>query len=649
MVWSRRPIQTAERLRQRRRGRTLGRAAAIVASALLLVSFSLEGATFGQDVPRGGSESRPTQPDAPRGGSESSPTRPDAPRGGSESSPTQSGSESRSTQRGDATARAVPGYRQADRIAVLTVEGVIDEITLVSLERRIADAKEGGYGAVVIDLDTPGGLVGAALDISHLLKNDAPVNTVAWVNPEALSAGTLISLACREIVVHPDAIWGDCAPIWGAPLGVLIEMPPAERAKIESRLRAEVVDAARRHHYDENLVQAFISVGIELWMLENADTGERIFVDDAEYERVFGEEPPQQKASAVPPASGQRRTIVPWLSDLVAPAELYEQEPMSDEEIEETIQRAQTRPPARDPLTADDADEWRLLGQVVASDELLTLKAAESIDYGLAQAIIRNDEELKAYFGAEDLVRWNMSWSEHLVRFLVSTPVRGVLIVIFILGLFLEMAAPGMGIFGALAGTALLILIGAPFIAGMAQWWEIVLILIGIGLIAAEIFVIPGFGVAGISGVLCLLVGVVGTFVSGDVTTVRGQDQLYTGVIATVVSILAAAVGVWILSRYVYEFPLFKRLILTATTEAASGGEESAPILRAMGPAQAESPVAVGDVGVAQTDLRPSGRARFDGRSVDVVTVGGYIMAGAAVRVTSVGRFRIEVEEAEEA
>jgi membrane-bound serine protease (ClpP class) len=99
--------------------------------------------------------------------------------------------------------RAVPASRQANTVAVLPVHGEIDRITLRSLERRLREASQLGAGAVVLDIDTPGGEMLATLDICHLIRTRAPANTVAWINPKAFSAGTIIALACRETVVHP--------------------------------------------------------------------------------------------------------------------------------------------------------------------------------------------------------------------------------------------------------------------------------------------------------------------------------------------------------------------------------------------------------------------------------------------------------------
>jgi len=85
-------------------------------------------------------------------------------------------------------------------------------------------------------------------------------------------------------------------------------------------------------------------------------------------------------------------------------------------------------------------------------------------------------------------------------------PVKIVLMIVVIIGLVWEMAAPGLGLPGAIGVAALLILIGAPALTGMAQWWDILFICLGILFIAGEIFVIPGFGIAGISGTILLCI-----------------------------------------------------------------------------------------------------------------------------------------------
>ena len=548
---------------------------------------------------------------------------------------------------------AVPAYRQAKQVAVLTIRGPIDGMTLISLERRMKKAVQDGADAVVLDIDTPGGEMGAMLNICNLMRDRkvTPVNAVAWVNPTAYSAGTIIALACREIVVDPNATFGDAAPIQISPFSGLQPVPPTERAKMLAPILTEINDSAKRNHYDQGLVQSFVRLSDGLWMLENTRTNDRVFVGLNEYRAIFGEDPPPTivgqpvpSATTAPSATQPARGTLRPTFDSSIPRDLAA-EHLSPGETQMWQDYLNALQPARPSLTAADRNEWRLVRQVIDDQSLLTLRTNEAMYYGLAKAVIANDQELQTYFGASRVLRYDQSWSEGLVRVLISLPVRALLIVIFLICLFVELAAPGLGIFGTVAAVALLMLIGAPYLAGMAQWWEVLLIVAGLLLVLVELFLIPGTGFAGIAGVGCLLVGLVATFVSGDISSDEGQTQMWTGLVTTLVSIFAAGVLIWLISRQIHSYPILNRLILhAALPEAGSSATAATSLLQAMG-GTATGEARVGDIGAAETDLRPSGRAVFAGRLINVQSTGGYIQRGAAVRIVSLTRFAIEVEE----
>jgi membrane-bound serine protease (ClpP class) len=540
---------------------------------------------------------------------------------------------------GNAAPAAIPAHRQANQVAVLTIhtgEGMVDNVTLWSLERRMKQAVKDGADAVVLDIDTFGGDLAATLNICNLLKdrNDTPANVVAWIHPKAYSAGTIIALACREIVVSPGSTFGDAAPI--NLLG--IQLNPTEREKILRPLLTEVIDSARRNHYDEKLVQSFIMIGQELWMIENLSTGERIFVDRAEYNTVFGQEPPSTLTSpaTMPNASSPVR---PYVDTSVPKAATSPS--MSQDELKKQVEFEQTLPTVRPMFTSADKGNWRLLMKVTDDSTLLTVKPDQAIYYGLATSIVANDTELQSYFGASKLTRYDQTWSEGLVRFLISWPVRAVLIIIFLVSLFIEMAAPGFGVFGAAAIVALLALIGAPALVNMAQWWDILLVVGGLLLIAVELFVLPGVGIAGVAGVVCLLIGLIGTFVSDDLNSIGAQNELWVGLITTLTSMFIAGVAIWFISRQIHSLPLFNQLILNTELKDET---PSTSLLEAMGAAPPAA-LSAGDLGIAETDLRPSGRAEIKGRLVDVQSTGGYIEKGTPIRVLNVGKYVVEVEE----
>ncbi|TVQ64126.1 MAG: hypothetical protein EA379_02705, partial [Phycisphaerales bacterium] len=201
--------------------------------------------------------------------------------------------------------RSIPAARQADHVAVITINGPIDHITVYSIQRRLRAAEAMGVDAVVFELNTPGGAVGATLEICNIIKNSPISNTVAWINTDAYSAGTFIALACREIVTAQYATMGDAAPVMGIPGVGMMSMPETERQKQLAPLMSEIVDSARRRGYDEMLVQGFITLGVELWLVENSETGERVFITEPEFRMLFEGDPPRTapRMAAAPSAT----------------------------------------------------------------------------------------------------------------------------------------------------------------------------------------------------------------------------------------------------------------------------------------------------------------------------------------------------------
>ncbi|MDP7029406.1 MAG: NfeD family protein [Phycisphaerales bacterium] len=501
---------------------------------------------------------------------------------------------------------AIPAYRKAARVAVIPIRGPIDAVTVASVRQRLAAAESQGADAVVIELDTPGGELSATLELTNLIRTQAPVNTVAWVNPFAFSAGTIIALSAREIVTAPDAMFGDAAPITA--LGPL---PATERAKIESPLLAEVVDEARRHHYDERLVQAFVSVGVELWLLQDRQTGEAVFVDRPEYLRVFGVPPPESMTPITPPSDGEPFQIHPLLTMLAGGD--------TAEAPDDDIASQPLLPPTRTPLQAEDADRFDVLGQVVASDRLLTLKPHQAEAYGLSVGTLADDEDVRAFFGADDVLRLEPRWSEALVQVMMSWPVRVAFIAIFVVCVLVELTLPGTGWFGIGAIVALAVLVGAPMLIGLASWWDLAAILIGLALIAVELLVIPGTLVAGMCGAVLLLVGLVGSAVSGDLTSTPGQEQLVSGGLIVLSGVLLGWLLAWLVLRKLDTSVAGRGLVLREQV----GPPEGAPIGASR----------VGSVGTAITPLRPSGRIELHGETMDAVCSGRWIEAGTPVRV----------------
>ena len=493
---------------------------------------------------------------------------------------------------GTTPASPVPAYRQAKTVAVITIEGEVDGVTASSLKRRLAEAV--GADAIVIELNTPGGSLLPTLEICYEIKNNAQSNTVAWIHPHAFSAGTIIALSCREIIVAPNSTFGDAAPVTA-----IGPIPATERAKIESPILAEVVDSARRNHYDERLVEAFVSVGVELWLLQHSETNETICVNASEYEQIFGEPPPRNFSPIGGSVVGD--PIFSPFFDTITQLSQPDQAPVSkpwDPDF------AQQLPSSRPSLTRDDAGKWALARQVVPDDRLLTLKPSEASQYGLVDGVVADDAALKLWFGASEIRRYDINWSERLVRILVSWPIRIILIAVFLVCIFVEFATGTTGMFSVGAVVSLALLIGAPWLAGLAGVWEIVAVVAGLVLIATELLVIPGTGFTGFVGIACLFVGMIGTFVSGDLRSVEGQTQLLTGLGVVLSGGTIAAIAGWFIVRYLGGATAMQRLVLQDTLPTHTPRSDKT------------DPVA-GTTGVAITDLRPSGRIQVNGTVLD--------------------------------
>ena len=232
--------------------------------------------------------------------------------------------------------------------------------------------------------------------------------------------------------------------------------------------------------------------------------------------------------------------------------------------------------------------------------------------------------------------------------------IRMLLMVLFAQALWASLHAPGHGVAEMLAVLALAVLVGVPLLTGYAQWWEIVVILIGVGLLALELFVIPGFGVAGILGILMVLVGLVLTFAGREPAGPGFWPQLegtWVNVrngVAMVVSALicSMALSAW-LRRYLPTMPYFNRLILTATTgnmdEVAAAAPERVADVR-----DDDRPL-VGAIGEALSELKPGGSATFIDpmtgvrRVVSVLSDVGYVARGTRVAVRSTADNRVVV------
>ncbi len=556
------------------------------------------------------------------------------------------------------TLRAVPANRQAEKIVSMPIRTAIDRFTMKGREQRMERAEREGVQAVVIELDTPGGEVGAVLEISDLLKTTQVPIVVAWVNNTAFSGGAIIAMACDEIVTNDPATLGDAIPIQVAPILGLQQLSEEERQKILAPLLVDLVDSARRNGYDEKLVQGFVSLVVELWQIERTrpgpegqPVGERIFIDLAEYRLLFGE-PPAARTPEIPSAgTGQTRETAEGdaadqPSPSAEPRDPTAFRPAAPElavlDEESTLSQGLAVPSGRPTLSEGDRGGWKVVAYATDGKAPVTMTSEQLVAYGVATDVVSSDDQLRAFFGASTMVRWEESIWMVVARFMSNPIIRGLLFVVVLVGFFIEMASPGLGIPGAIG---LLALVGLLTPAAMVGWWEVLFLGVGALLVLVEVFVVPGLGVPGAGGAVLVFVGLLGTFTGGG--AFQTQQDLITGVVVLLLSLTTASVIIFLIAKNLSKIPVLSGLVLQDTPR--DDDEDQPPtFFSAMAPEAPKAALSEGTRGIAVGALRPSGRARFGEDLVDVVSVGPVIDDGQPLRVVEVTRFRVVVEPADD-
>ena len=215
------------------------------------------------------------------------------------------------------------------------------------------------------------------------------------------------------------------------------------------------------------------------------------------------------------------------------------------------------------------------------------------------------------------------------------TMLSPLLIMVGLVAIYLELKAPGLGVPTVVAAICFGLYFLSFFIAGLAGWEEVALFVIGLALLAVELL-FPGHLLSGVAGVclilLALMLAMIEKFPGGPVLPAWPLWQF------PLLKVLGAFVGsvvvMLILGRYLPKTSLFHRMELTAATSAAAGYTT----------ASGEAKSLLGASGVADTNLRPSGKGRFGDQLVDVVTEGDLIERGASIKITQVHGARVVVE-----
>ncbi len=304
-----------------------------------------------------------------------------------------------------------------------------------------------------------------------------------------------------------------------------------------------------------------------------------------------------------------------------------------------SIMRSTAEAKGRNPQMAEAmVDEDIDLDSIATQGKVLTLSVSEALEYGFCEAEVKGIEEIIERSGITeyDIQEFELGSTERIISIFLNPFVSGILILVIIGGIYFELQTPGVG-FPILAAITAAILYFLPnYLNGLAENWEIAVFFIGIILIAVEIFVIPGFGVAGVLGLVCTLGALVLVMLNNDLFDFSfvGADQIFISIMTVTAGLLGAIVLLFFGGVKVADSRFFKRVALQETQDAHEGFT-SKPVPESM----------VGKIGKTYTVLRPSGKVSIDGVIYDAFTRGNYIGESVDVEVISDEGTSLKVKE----
>lgn len=415
----------------------------------------------------------------------------------------------------------------------IDIKKEISNTTHLYLSNGLKEANTLGAEAVLIHLNTYGGLVDAA-DSMRTAILYSPIPVYVFIDNNAASAGALISIACKKIFMRKGANIGAAT--------VVNQTGDAMPDKYQSYMRSMIRSTAEAHGKD-TLIQ-------------------------------------------------QKDTLFKW---------------------------------KRDPLIAEAmVDERVIIPNLIDTGKVLTFTAEEALKWGYCDGIAESPKEvITQYLGYKDyeLKSYTPSWFDNLKGFLMSPVLQSFLIILIVGGIYFEMQTPGMGFPSLVALTSAILYFAPLYLDGLAANWEILTFIIGILLIAIEIFVIPGFGITGISGIILIVVGLTTGLLNNtnfhfeEIQNKEFGEAILTVLIGLVVGLIST---IW-LSNKIGNRGIFQEMALHTDLEKAKSTIDLSSL--------------IGKEGIAYTVLRPSGKIQIGQDTFDGISESGFIEKGELVKV----------------
>lgn len=396
------------------------------------------------------------------------------------------------------------------------------------IKKAINKAEEENASLIILELDTPGGLLSSALAIkNYIIESDVPV--AVYINKNALSAGALISLSCEAIYMSDGSIIGAATPVY-------MKGDEIEKAgeKEISAMRAAMRSSAERTKKNVKAAEAMVDETIVL--------------------------------------SKERDGI--------------------------------------------DLDDKTLL--TLSVEEALKINIADDKANSINEIIkLRNISEEASIINIEE------EKYDYILRFLINPMILSALLSIGIIGVYIELKTPGFGIGGVISIIAFSIFFFAQIFVGESGFLSPAVFLLGLVLLAIEIFVIPGFGITGILGIVGIAAGIFMSF---------GISNISQATFVVFISLIADIILIIILARFIFKSGIFQNKIALDTDTAGYHSSVSYDDL-------------LGLEGITDTFFRPSGNIIINDKKYDAITEGEFINKGAKIKVILVEGNKIVIKE----
>lgn len=401
----------------------------------------------------------------------------------------------------------------ANKVLWVPFKGTVELGLSPYIVRALKYAEDQKYDAVILDIDTFGGRVDAAVVMRDALI-DSKMLTVAWVNKRAISAGALISLACKKIFFTPGSTMGAATPIQASPGGEAQSVGE----KVISYFRAEMGSTADRFGRDKKIAESMVRAS----------------------EDIKG---------------------------------------------------------------------------LVKKDEVLTLTDQTALSTKISDGTVENKEKLlEAIQMANAQVDiFEINWAESIVRFLTDPTVSGLLMSGGVLGIIIELKAPGFGLGGFLALVCFALFFGGKFLVHLAGWEEVILLAFGVMALLIEFLVFPGTVISGAIGLCLIALSLLLAGVPKQIPIDFSFPDLQSHLNGVGIAFFVALAGLILVYYWFIKNPLNSPMVMGETLPS--------------GDLSQESNIPLGTQGEVETDLHPAGKVRFGEKSIEVITESGQFIS----------------------